>query len=44
MDELAALLALAECELEAADAQLALPDWIGDEVTDDPAYRNSALV
>ncbi|MEQ1492744.1 MAG: CYTH domain-containing protein [Terricaulis sp.] len=37
-------LVLAACELEAADAQLALPDWIGDEVTDDPAYRNSALV
>jgi len=37
-------LVLAECELEAADAELTLPDWIGDEVTDDPAYRNSALV
>lgn len=36
-------LVLAECELEAADAELALPDWIGDEVTNDPAYRNSAL-
>jgi CYTH domain-containing protein len=37
-------LVLAECELEAADAEFALPDWIGDEVTDDPAYRNSSLV
>lgn len=37
-------LLLAECELEAADAELAMPDWVGDEVIDDPANRNSALV
>ena len=37
-------LVLAECELEALDAELALPDWIGLEVTDAPAYRNSSLV
>lgn len=37
-------LVLAECELEAADAALALPDWVGEEVTGDPAYQNSALV
>jgi adenylate cyclase len=36
-------LVLAECELEAADAPLVLPDWAGAEVTDDPAYRNENL-
>jgi adenylate cyclase len=36
-------LVLAECELEAADAPLILPEWVGQEVTGDPAYRNSAL-
>lgn len=38
---------LAECELPAVDAPLAIPDWLAPvvvrEVTDDPAYRNSAL-
>ncbi|MDZ4692991.1 CYTH domain-containing protein [Terricaulis sp.] len=37
-------LLLAECELDSPDAALVLPDWVGQEVTDDPAYRNSALV
>ena len=36
-------LVIAECELEAADAALARPDWVGEEVTNDPACRNSAL-
>lgn len=34
---------LAECELDASDQHLNLPDWVGLEVTDDPAYRNEAL-
>lgn len=36
-------LVLAEVELESADVQPALPDWIGQEVSDDPRYANSAL-
>lgn len=40
-------LVLAECELPAADAPLAMPAWLAPvvvrEVTEDPAYRNSAL-
>lgn len=36
-------LVLAEVELDAADAQVDLPDWVGREVTDDPRYRNSAI-
>lgn len=34
---------LAEIELPRADHPLALPDWLGPEVTDDPHYRNAAL-
>ena len=35
---------LAECELKSAKAKLpALPEWIGQEVTDDPEYSNSNL-
>lgn len=38
---------LAECELPSVDAQLGIPAWLAPvvvrEVTDDPAYRNSAL-
>jgi CYTH domain-containing protein len=30
---------LAEIELTDADQKLTLPDWIGEEVTADPAYR-----
>ncbi len=30
---------LAEIELERADADVPLPDWIGREVTGDPAYK-----
>jgi adenylate cyclase len=34
---------LAECELDAPDQKISLPDWVSIEVTDDPAYRNEAL-
>lgn len=34
---------LAEIELPRADYPLALPDWLGPEVTHDPRYRNAAL-
>ena len=38
---------LAECELPSADAELPVPAWLAPhvvrEVTEDPAYRNSAL-
>ncbi|MBI4920924.1 MAG: CYTH domain-containing protein [Devosia nanyangense] len=37
-------LVLAEIELEHEDQMVALPAWIGAEVTDDPRYRNSSLV
>jgi|CXWL01.1.fsa_nt_gi CYTH domain-containing protein len=36
-------LVLAECELQSIDDELALPPWIGADVTNDPAYRNEAL-
>lgn len=36
-------LMLAEVELPSADAQVALPPWLGAEVTDDPRYFNSAI-
>jgi adenylate cyclase len=37
-------LVLAEVELEHPDQLLALPEWVGDEVTSDQRYRNSRLV
>jgi adenylate cyclase len=37
-------LVVAEVELPSEASDLKLPDWIGAEVTDDPAYRNSALI
>ena len=37
-------LVVAEVELPTEATELTLPDWIGKEVTDDPAYRNSALI
>lgn len=37
-------LIIAEIELPHEDEPLALPSWIGEEVTADPRYRNSALV
>lgn len=35
--------ALAEVELESADAPVGLPPWVGREVTGNPRYYNSAL-
>jgi adenylate cyclase len=37
-------LVLAEIELAGEHESFARPDWLGREVTDDPRYRNSALV
>jgi CYTH domain-containing protein len=37
-------LVLAEIELEHPSAEVALPPWVGAEVTTDPRYRNSELV
>ncbi|HVY50700.1 MAG TPA: CYTH domain-containing protein [Devosia sp.] len=36
-------LVLAEVELPSSDTPVELPNWIGEEVTSDPRYRNSAL-
>ncbi len=36
-------LVIAEIELPAEDTPFALPDWVGQEVTQDPRYFNSAL-
>jgi adenylate cyclase len=36
-------LVVAEIELPSADHAVRLPSWIGEEVTNDPRYRNSAL-
>jgi adenylate cyclase len=36
-------LILAEIELECADTEPVLPDWLGDEVTADPRYGNAGL-
>ncbi|PJA31933.1 MAG: adenylate cyclase [Zetaproteobacteria bacterium CG_4_9_14_3_um_filter_53_7] len=37
-------LILAEVELKHQEQVIVLPDWIGEEVTDDPRYYNAALV
>lgn len=37
-------LVMAEVELTGPEERVALPDWVGEEVTDDPRYRNSSLV
>ncbi|WP_024277060.1 CYTH domain-containing protein [Xanthobacter sp. 126] len=37
-------LVMAEVELDGIDQQVDLPDWVGEEVTSDPRYRNSSLV
>jgi adenylate cyclase len=37
-------LIVAEVELTSADQMIALPGWIGDEVTGDPRYYNSNLL
>lgn len=36
-------LVMAEIELESADQEVKLPKWIGEDVTDNPDYRNSSL-
>lgn len=36
-------LVLAEIELDDPDDDVELPPWVGEEVTDDPAYRNASL-
>ncbi|MEM7748560.1 MAG: CYTH domain-containing protein, partial [Pseudomonadota bacterium] len=36
-------LIIAEVELEQADQEIVIPDWIGTEVTGDPKYYNSNL-
>ena len=37
-------LVLAEVELTSEDQQISLPDWVGEEVTEDNRYFNSSLV
>lgn len=37
-------LVVAEVELDCPDEKVALPPWVGEEVTADPRYRNSSLV
>jgi len=37
-------LVIAEVELASADQEVALPDWIGEEVTADPRYYNANLI
>lgn len=37
-------LVIAEVELDSEDAPLALPEWVGEEVTDDPRFYNVNLV
>lgn len=36
-------LIVAEVELDAEDQEIPLPDWVGEEVSDDPRYFNSNL-
>jgi CYTH domain-containing protein len=37
-------LIVAEVELDSPDEEFTRPDWLGDEVTDDPRYFNANLV
>ena len=37
-------LVIAEVELPSADAKLDLPEWVGDELSNDPRYFNSNLL
>lgn len=37
-------LIVAEVELDSPDEQFTRPDWLGDEVTDDPRYFNANLI
>jgi adenylate cyclase len=34
---------MAEVELAGIDDEVLLPPWAGEEVTDDPRFRNSAI-
>lgn len=43
LDALSPLM-LAEIELKSETEQFELPDWIGEEVSDDPSYYNSNLI
>ena len=36
-------LIIAEVELESEDQDIDLPDWVGEEVSDDPRYYNACL-
>ena len=36
-------LIVAEIELDSPDEEFARPDWLGEEVTGDPAYYNASL-
>lgn len=36
-------LVVAEIELERPDQEISLPDWVGQEVSDDPRYYNASL-
>ena len=37
-------LVMAEVELESEDTEISLPDWVGQEVSDNPRYNNANLV
>ncbi len=37
-------LVLAEIELESIDQKFNKPDWVGENITDDPKYKNANLV
>lgn len=37
-------LVVAEVELDSPDEEFTSPDWLGDEVTDDPRYFNANLI
>lgn len=34
---------IAEIELESANTEFSIPDWLGEEVSDDPRYTNASL-
>ena len=37
-------LIIAEVELDAENQTVVLPDWVGEEVTDDPRFYNANLI
>lgn len=37
-------LVIAEVEMESEDTEVILPDWVGQEVSHDPRFRNSSLL